>query len=218
MKRIFVNNQKRAFTLIEIILAVTIATLISFAAYRTVLHNNFAEAIKNTQETIAYIVKEGIASPNGYANGAGVVGDANLTCSPSHDFTALSSTRLAHCVDWDNVQSPRFNVDDTVGFTSNNGHDLMKQYDPNARGCSVNVTADTANAERFYVFVDCSMINFDDSIFTQRSRARLEEAIAFTFQSTLQEYWITTDRDSTNINNSTGGADDDGMLRGHFGL
>lgn len=205
MKKIYGN--KKAFTLIEVILALIIASLASVYAIQTISKNRFNESLVDFQDTISSIVKDGIASNIGYASGTGG------NCSANLDFTGLTSQRLVNCLNWN-----RFNIQADGSMM---GWDLMQNYG----GCRVDVNVDPANTTRFFVFVDCSTIDYDNPI---RSMERLEQAIEFVFTQKLGSLLIGTNRNaSVPVINNAGtnndpaldvGINNDGLIRGYFGL
>lgn len=194
MKKTYEN--KRAFTLIEVILALIIASMASAYVIKAISQNNFNSAVEETQETIQTIIRDGIANTsNGYASASG------NNCSSNHDFTNLTTARLYSCVDW----TTRF----TLTGNTLTGNGLMEDYG----SCSFETQADPSDAQKFVVYIDCDTVKYND-----RSKQRLEEAIKFIFERELSDIWISTDDNAIDITTPTGGTTDDGKIRATFGL
>jgi prepilin-type N-terminal cleavage/methylation domain-containing protein len=107
-------KRKKAFTLIEVVLALIVAAMASMYVLKSIWQNEYNSDVKEYQTVLKSIVEDGIISNVGYASGA----DNN--CSPNYDFTNLTTQRLKDCLDW-----KQFSVDANGYLT---GQGLMDNY------------------------------------------------------------------------------------------
>ena len=204
-------NKLKSFTMIEVIMALVIASMASMYVIKNKQHANFNEAIINLQDTIQLIVEDGIISDIGYASGTG------NNCSPNLDFTDLNDVRLLNCLGWyDSTQTDiadrprRFTLADTDSNQNIIGNGLMENYG----NCLVNVAVAAGNARQFDIFVDCSNVQFNN-----KSLAYLEDALRFTFENKLNYVHISTDENAISIDdNILSGTNVDGQIRARFEL
>ena len=198
MKKICVIK-KKAFTLIEIILALIVASIIASYTIQTIQKNRFFTDIVKMQNKIKYIVNDGIINSLGYPKGTG--GD----CSSDFAFTNLTTKRLAECLFWD---SEDLQLNSTVPEKLI-GIDLMRDYGQ----CTIETKVDVANSHQFFVYVDCSNLEI-----TSKQLSLVENSIKFVFEKDLSAIHIITNDDSNGLNSSSGGNSDDGQIRAQFEL
>jgi len=159
-------------------------------------HNNLNKAIVKLQDKIYYIINDGIINPNGYPSGTGG------NCSDNLDFTNLTTTRLADCLDW-NGNFLRIDTGQLVG------NDLMENYGM----CTVEVAVvGVVNTTSFDIYVDCSNLEIEN-----RYLAYVEESISFVFQNKLNDIFISIEENANSLN-TIGGNDTDGRVRARFAL
>jgi prepilin-type N-terminal cleavage/methylation domain-containing protein len=196
MKKILeTKNIKQAFTLIEIIIALTIAAMASMYILKSISQNDFNNDVVKFQAALKNIIDDGILSEVGYASGA----DGN--CSSDYDFTNLTTQRLVDCLDWNKTIYSNAN-----GFTS---RDLMGNYN----NCFFDTQVAVGNSRQFDFYVDCSNVDFND-----RSPAYLEDATQFVLEQEFQDIHIKTFPDAVGTTSTTGGTDSDGKIRVLFEL
>ena len=199
MKKTLVNK-KYAFTLIEVILALLIASMASMYVINSMSNSKFNSAIKEMQNTIEDIVNKGIISTSGYASGSGGF------CSSDYDFTTLSTLRLTQCLDWNNT---RFDIDDSDALAPLTGIGFMRNYGK----CQFNAVVDATNTRKFDIYIDCSNVVYDS-----KTLERLEEAIQFVFEQRLNDIHVQTLRDADDLSGTTTGNNTDGKIMGRFEL
>jgi len=229
---------KKGFTILEVILALILASVAAFYVIQTMAKNNFYESITNLQKTIKIIIEDGIIGENGYASAT------DVNCSPNYDFVDLNTSRLFYCNDW-NTSNSFFLVNDRITSISDiNGtrktagsQDLLVQYG----GCNLQVSVDLLNVDsnttlvdnprRFYVYVDCRNdqnyhthdVNNTEDL---KTRTRIEQAVKFTFENELHNIYKQTDDFATGINIdpltganvAQGGKDNDARIGAWFEL
>ena len=196
--------KKRAFTLIEIIISIIIAAMIGAYVLSGKQKSDFTSAVSDFSNNLVSMIQSGVIdSTVGYANGSG--GD----CSSSNDYTDISAGRIKDCVGWDNY---------VIGGTKNTtgkdsyfmGINFLGAY-TNGKGCEIYFDEDSSDTQTFYIFVDCSALDYDGG--SSRYKKYIEDRIDFVLKSKLSTIYQSTDRNSTAIDNNSGGTEDDGMLR-----
>lgn len=189
-------NKLKSFTLIEVILALVIASMASMYVIKNMQHSNFNKAVIEMQNTIKMMITDGITSPIGYAS------SSDNNCSPNADFTNLTAERLRNCMSWDN----RF---DLAG-TALTGNGLMENYG----NCTFNTQVVAGQNRQFDVFIDCSNVNFNN-----KSLSYLEDAIRFLFENTLNYIIIQSRPNATSLDDAVLDGDaNDGLIRARFQL
>lgn len=199
MKKTLVNK-KYAFTLIEVILALIVASLASMYVINTLSNTKYNKAIKEMQFTIENVVNKGIINTSGYASGAGGF------CSSDYDFTSLTTVRLTQCLDWNGT---KFDIDTTNTSSPLEGLGFMRNYGR----CQFYSEVDSTNTRKFNLYIDCSTVQYDD-----KTLERLEEAIQFVFEQRLSDIHVNTLRDADDVSGTTTGEIDDGKIMGKFEL
>lgn len=209
---------KKGFTLIEIVLALIVASIASVYVIQSLMKQDFKEELVNLQDNVQYLIENGIVSPMGYASGGG--GE----CSTSLDYNGLTTTRLFNCLQigdgWRDLNltsnlSP-FIVDRNYmqsygGFDTTTGLTTM--------GCGIRVSVG-ANNNDFFVLVDCSRVAplaLSEQDDTDRRRLKqIEEAVEFVFSRKLEHLFVSSRREVTLVTGLGDGNDEDGIVWGHF--
>ena len=216
---------KKAFTLIEVILALLIASFASIYIIKQMGQSSFNKDVRLLQKTIKMIINDGIISKNGYASRLGTQAAAGVddlvstgSCSPDFDFNSLTTKRLATCMDWVEIAYPspgvyatsskRFKLSSTASGVLY-GSGLMENYG----NCYFETKVVTGNTRQFDVFLDCSDVEYSD-----RSKEYLEDAIKFVFEKELSNIYIDTDENATSLTGTFLGDDEDGQIRARFEL
>lgn len=220
---------KKAFTLIEIILSLVIISMLAVYVISQLEKSRYNYAVTDTQNTLRELIINGIISAQGYASATGKrTSVANPTdptecsnfhtddngCSPNYDFTCLDTNRLVQCKSWDQrfvvTGSVTPVVSPTWGSLSPLEDELMRQYG----SCSVEVRVVSTNRNSFDIFVDCSLVDFN-----ARSTEHLEDAVKFVFQENFADISVTIeDNAESMIDTTLLGDSEDGMIRARFEL
>lgn len=189
-------NSKKSFTLIEIILALIISSIIGFYIFNQMKHSDFLKSIVTLQDTVKYIINKGLVSSTGYASASGE------PCSDNYDFKGLTSKRFLDC----NDLNFKFQLDDdeTKYFK---GEGLM-EYDGY---CLVKLDEIFSNRRKFKITIDCSNID------SKKSKALIEDSLNFTFEKDYSELNPKIERLATPIN-YTDAKEDDGVIEVIFEL
>jgi prepilin-type N-terminal cleavage/methylation domain-containing protein len=215
MKKTYVN--KKAFTMIEVILALVMISLIVTYIIKQVLHTQYLTAVTSYQNELTEIITEGVIGKlasdgkvliKAYANG-----DGDSNCSQNANYDNLTTRRLIDCKNW----GTRFDVTavtatNTWGILSSTSDELMQHYG----GCTVEIKEDTSVSSNdvFEVFVDCSEVDWNE-----RSPILLEDATKFVFEVTLKDILDSIEENSESMNDVVNSGDDeDGLIRGKFKL
>ena len=198
---------KKGFTLIEIIISIIIAAMIGAYVLTGKQKSDFTSAVSNFANNLVSMIESGVIdSTVGYANGSG--GD----CSSSNDYTDISAGRVKDCVGW------KYSIGGTKNTTGTDsyfeGANFLRAYTNNGEGCKVYFDEDGSDPQTFYMFVDCSNLDYDGG--SPRYKKYVEDRVDFVLQSKLSTVYQNTKREATAIDNDSGGSADDGMLRIEF--
>ena len=206
MKGSFVKY--KSFTLIEVILALIISTIIATYIINQKSFSNYLEAVKNTQSSIENIVNNGIIGNTGYASARGG------NCSSDYDFSNMDSQRLILCNEWNDDNNETTNdrfkiIDDEI-----EGYELMGAYGQ----CSLDIKVVSTNIREFDIFVDCSNVKYNS-----KTLELLEDSLSFTFENTLSDLFISIEHKATSLKIETHYQGDknniiDGMFRVRMGM
>ena len=194
----------KSFTLIEIILALVVSSIIASYVIKEKYFANYLEAVKTTQDTVTEMVNVGIVGNTGYASARGG------NCSDNYDFTDMTSKKLALCNDWNDdipaTTNDRFEVNTVSGALR--GDELMGKYG----GCNFETKVLSANSNKFYVFIDCSSVKYNS-----KTVMLMEESLSFVFENTLSSIFVNIEHKATSLNDAvpfTG--DNSGTFDGKF--
>jgi prepilin-type N-terminal cleavage/methylation domain-containing protein len=219
MKGIYVN--KKAFTLIEIILALIIASIASAYVIKTLLAQDFKEDLVSFQDNLQYIIEEGIASPMGYASSGGT------PCSNNYNYAALDTENLFNCLQrGESWQDLTYLDDNGIDYITNTTNGFLNYYGGNDdgnvsdMGCGIRTAVSGTSDNQFLILVDCSRIapkNINDRDEKDNRRlAYVEEAVEFLFARKLEYMFVRTDREVTRLNGTGTGTTNDGIIWGEF--
>ena len=177
----------KSFTLIEIILALVVSSIIASYVIKEKAFSNYLNEIKATQDALVNIVNNGIISNIGYASARG--GE----CSTNYDFSNMTSTRLALCNEWNDNNAATLNDKFDITGDILSGKELMGSYGR----CSFKTNVVSTNANQFDVFIDCSNVRYNS-----KTLKLLEESFAFVFESTLSAIFISIDHKAESIDDA----------------
>ncbi len=200
------KKTKRAFTLIEIIISIILAALIGAYVLVGKQKSDFTSAVSDFANNLVSMIESGVIdSTVGYANGSGD------PCSNSHDYKDITSARIKGCVGWNYEvnDDDTSNTDGTYSYFK--GLNFLGAYTDDGEGCKVYFDEDSSDSKIFYLFVDCSTLNYDGG--NSRYKKYIEDRVDFVIKTKLSTIYQDTDRDATAINNDTGGSSDDGKIR-----
>jgi prepilin-type N-terminal cleavage/methylation domain-containing protein len=199
----------KGFTLIEVILALMIASLASIYVIKSISKNDFNKELLVFQDNLQSLIEDGLISPTGY-----MIGDEDSSstapCADGNDFLGLDSKKLVDCLkigdNWNDITA--FGSGISSYIISNN---FMRNYG----GCKVSTAIDPLDTTNrsFFVYVDCSSVDYDDNV---RTLAKIESAIDFLFVRKLEYMFDSVQRDSNAIDSSSGGDANDGKIRAKF--
>ncbi len=198
---------KRGFTFIEIIISIIISAMIGAYILFEKQKSDFTSNVSNFANNLVSMIESGVIdSTVGYANGSG------NPCSDSNDYSKISAGKIKDCVGWNYT---------IKGTTNDNGNDsyftganFLRAYTNDGEGCKVYFDEDNSNSQIFYIFVDCSTLNYDNG--NKRYKKYVEDRINFLLKSKLSTIYQSTDKEATAIDNDTGGSDNDGKIRIKF--
>ena len=190
-------RNKKAFSLIELILVIAFTSIIAMYAFKTIQHNNFLNAVVKLQDTVKFIINDGIIK--GYSQ----IGGSN--CSENYDFKDLNTERFLSC---NSYKNGRFKLDITKSFISGNG--LMENYG----SCRIYMH-EGSSRRKFYLYIDCNNVQNTMSI---KESTLIEDALKFTFTNELKSINTSVTSIVNTYNPAITPSDDDGIIRADFEL
>jgi prepilin-type N-terminal cleavage/methylation domain-containing protein len=203
---------RKAFTLVEIIIALVIASVIATYVMQQKNKNAFYDDINDFLNTIEGIINVGITdSVVGYPRGDG---DSTNACGDSTDYTSITASRVVNCAGW----TSKFDIEGTnTSFLELNGArnyiegtNLFAQYTDDGAGCKIYIDEDGSDKTIFIIYIDCSNVNYGQQ---DRYKKLVEERIASFIQTKYSLKVDTMVRDATSLTSTVGGEEDDGKLR-----
>ena len=196
IKEITMDSNKRAFTLMEIVFVILSIGLLSYYTLSGTRQNNFYAGINNLNNDIANILDNAVMnSTTGYVNATG--GD----CSNDNSYVNLTSKRAIDCIGWSSAY-PHSGLG-----TSSYVYKLLKNYTTNGNGCKLYLKE--KSSEEYYVYLDCSNINFAPAT---RSKKYTEDKVEYGINNHFSTIIEATYRNATSIDNTSGGNDHDGKI------
>lgn len=195
------NKNKKAFTLIEIIMSIAIVSIIASLGYIYKKQSDFYSAVNDMNQKLFYIIDAGTMNTiTGYINATG--GD----CSNTYEYTDLSAGRMIDCNDWNSIYpySGTKSTDGTESYIVS----FLKEYMPSGSGC--NLYLDEKDTDEFYMFLDCSNINFDSD---NRRKKFIEQKVLSYMKDNFSTIYQSVDMQSTAVDNDSSGTDEDGKIR-----
>lgn len=198
------KTNRKAFTMLEIIFVIIISGVLGSIVYKHQLEKDFNSSVNVFLTSLSSILNNGVMDINrGYINSTG--GD----CSNNSSYKDLTAARVVDCMDW-NATHPYGGVKNTVGQDSYI-YKLLKAYTTNAEGCRLYLKQNGTIEDEFFVFLDCSRINYSEDIpkYKKYIEEKLNSFIMTSFSTIAKNSYPL----ATNINNTSGGTTDDGMIK-----
>ncbi len=193
--------RKKAINMIEITLSVLLLTYFIYEGIYFWQTNKWNDALNKFNGEIYQIVDKGIINNvTGYLNASG--GD----CSDSTHYNNISAARVVDCNGW-SQHYPYEGEKNNIGVDSYIVG-LFKNYSSDNKGCKVYI--DDKDTISFYVFVDCSNLQFRENT---RSKQLFEENFSFYIKNSFSTIYQGLDREAIAIDNEIGGTNEDGMIR-----
>ncbi len=93
MKKISKTCNKKSFSLLEVMMALIIATVASVYVIKQQQQSQFNSAVKEMQDSVQLFVEDYIINANGYAS------DIGKNCSDSFNYSAITGPRVVLCSD-----------------------------------------------------------------------------------------------------------------------
>jgi hypothetical protein len=193
---------KKAFSLLEIIFSIILLSGVLYLSMTGYSKQDWYDSVNKFNNDVYQIIDKGVMSNiTGYINSSG--GD----CSTSTHYKDISAARVIDCNEWSSTY-PYSGTKSTDG-TESYIHGLLKNYTSNAAGCSLYI--DDKDSISFYYFINCSNVNYDGG--SSKYKKYLEEKALSFARENFSTLFKGVDRESTSIDNDTGGTDSDGMIR-----
>ena len=190
--------KKRAFTLIEIIIALIISAIIGVYIFKQRSYTNFKESVEEFGKQVVKIISVGVMNNTvGYANGSGG------PCSDNKDyFDDITASRVLECVGWTNKFDNHTDYFDGVK--------LLGAYSSDGKGCKLYFDSTGSNTTKFKLFVDCSNITFGND---KKYKKYVENRLEYILKSSNEVADSIADVNHTATSLSAdGGSDDDGKV------
>jgi len=195
------SKSKKAFTLIEIIIALVISAMIGAYMLAQKQKSNFTSDVDKFAQTLVSMIQNGVIDST--------VGYVSSSCNGNGDYHDISASNIKDCTGWNNY---------TIGGTSGDdgsqnwfeGQNLLRQYTSGGDGCKVYFDEDTGDTTIFYMFVDCSNLNYDNG--ADRYKKYVEDRVGYFLESSLPTVFQSKDENAIDITGTGGGDDKDGMV------
>ena len=187
--------------MLELVFVIIIIGMFSYYALQKKNDADFYNSVNSFLTNVDNILNNAVMDTvTGYVNGTG--GD----CSNDNSYTDLSAGKAIDCVGW----STTYPYD---GIKDDDGKDsyivgLLKNYTVSGSGCKIYL--DDIASDEYYVFFDCSNINREP---IDRYKKYIEDKLIYNITSNFSTIYQSVDRDSTAIDNDSGGNDHDGKIR-----
>jgi UDP-galactopyranose mutase len=192
---------KKGFTLLDIVMSIIVASLITAFMMKDYSHNQWLTSVNKMNDEIINIVDNGVMnSQSGYINQSG--GD----CSSDLTYTNISAGRVVECNSWSGAY-PYLGTKNTLGTDSY--ITLMKEYTANAVGCRLYI--DDASTESFYLYLDCSAVNYQYG--DAPIKAYVEQKFLSNVKNKFSTIYQSVDLNATSVNLNSGGTIYDGKIR-----
>ena len=191
--------KKRAFTLIEIIIALIISAIIGVYIFKQRSYTNFKESVEEFGKQVVKIISVGVMNNTvGYANGSGD------PCSDNKDyFDDITASRVLECVGW----TSKFNKH-TDYF---DGVKLLGAYSTDGKGCKLYFDSTGSNTTKFKLFVDCSNIDFGHN---KRYKKYVENRLEYILKSNneVADSIAEVKHNAKSLDDEDSGSNDDGKI------
>jgi len=190
--------KKAAFTLIELIVVIMISAILGIWGIREYQQQKFEKEQQKFLSTLDEIMRNAVMNTTmGYVSGTG------YPCSDSNDYEGITAKRTIDCVGWNNIKV------DGAG-TSSYIYDILRGYNTatDNKVCKIYFKEGSVNY-KYYVFVDCSDINFDNQ---ERNREYMEEKIESNIKTIFPTKYETIYRNANSIDDLISGNNKDGKI------
>lgn len=178
---------KKAFSLFEVILALIAISGIMYLFFNMKRKNDFYESINNFAQKIDLIIKEAVTNPvEGYINGKGGY------CSSDTSYAGLTAGRAIKCVGWNTNIFPISGASINASSASPSKEYIygLLKGETSKGGCKVYLKPDNNDLTEFYLFIDCSNLNYSND---NRDKALFESKMIYNlknaFPNMLQEIY-----------------------------
>ena len=194
---------RQGFTLLELVFVLILLTLSSVYTFNYVRQQNFYRSINHTLNDISNILNNAVMDTvKGYVNGTG--GD----CSNGNNYVGLSAARVIDCIGWSNAYPYK-------GTKSTNGSEsyivgFSKEY-TTSDGCHLYLDNNGLQSDQYYVFIDCSNINFSGNP-NKRFTGYVEDKINYIINKNFSTIVQRVDRDAVSLSDKNSGTDNDGKI------
>ena len=199
----YMKKNKKAFTLIEIILALVISAFIGVYILNQKSYSNFKDSVEAFGKKLTKIISIGVLdNVVGYANGNGA------PCGDNKNyFDNIKASKVVECVGWDD----KYDTIDNGG--SDNymyGVRLLGAY-TNGIGCKIYIDTTGTNTTKFNLFVDCSGVDYkNDDRYLKYVENRLEYILKLDTQ--VGDMIESIEHNATGVFNTSGGDEKDGKI------
>ena len=195
--------KKRAFTLIEIIIALIISAIIGVYIFKEKTYSNFKESVEGFGKQVVKIISVGVMNNTvGYAQGGGD------PCSDNKDyFDGISASKVLDCVGWDSKFENHTDYFDGVK--------LLGVYTDSGSGCKLYFDSTGSNTTKFKLFVDCSNVNFNNE---QRYKKYVENRLEYILKSSdeVADSIADVKHNAISLTDESSGSEDDGNVLFYF--
>ena len=195
-------KNKKAFTMIELIIALVISAMIGAYILVEKQKGDFTESVSKFANTLVSMITSGVIDST--------VGYVSSSCKGNGSYQDISAYNVNDCTGWSAYNIGGTTPSDTGSDNYFEGKNLLGAYTSGGSGCKVYFDEDTTDTTIFYIFVDCSSLNYDGG--SSRYKKYVEDRVAFVLESSLSTIHQETKSDATDISGATGGSDSDGMV------
>ena len=181
MKKTSNYCNKKSLTLIEIILALIVSSVILFYVIKEKQQSDFRKSISTMSDTIVLFLEDYVINKDGYASNRGG------NCSNDYDYLNITSQRVVKCLQVENI----FDINDNGNYIT--GDNLMKSYG----GCRLFLKGNSNDRYSFSLYMDCSKVEAYDK------RDLIEDRIKYTLENSLKYMQNNITSNAIDINGTT---------------
>ena len=196
-------SHKKAFTLIEIIIALIISAIIGVYIIKQQSYTNFKDSVEQFAQKVIKIVSVGVMNNSvGYAQGGGD------PCSDNKDyFDGITASKVLNCVGWTNKFDDEGDYFDHVT--------LLGPYTSDGHGCKFYFDSNGTTTTKFTMFIDCSNVNYNNE---KRYKKYVEDRLEYILKlnSSVGDSIAEVKREATSLSDESGGSRDDGKIMFKF--
>jgi prepilin-type N-terminal cleavage/methylation domain-containing protein len=194
-------KRKKAFTLIEIIIALVISAMIGAYMLFEKQKGDFTSSVSKFANTLVSMISSGVIDST--------VGYVSSSCKGNGSYQDISASNINDCTGWS-----AYDVGGTAGDDGSKnwfyGINLLGAYTDDGQGCKVYFDEDSSTNDIFYIYVDCSSVDYDGG--SSRYKKYVEDRVSFVLKSSLSTMVQDIKRDAVSIDGTTGGSDSDGKV------